>query len=275
MRMQGLRDLLLHLGTVRCPDRRVEETGRQQAAYRAVHVRVTERAGHPARTVRLEPGPRGDLLQVVPQGRPPAAPGARRTRRLGEPRRDPQHGRGGAALRRSPACQHHRGSAHRQRHGGRQRGREPLGVPGRTADRLERGQQVVRGLPVGGGCRNTVQEPRPVLHGPGAGLAPRVGGEALTGQREALAVGVDAGDACPARGRDQQGEPGTAAEGEHPRTGPDLEALVHRLVQRCQHALLDLGPVTGAGTGVHGGGRIRVPVVPDERRCHGMRPNPP
>lgn len=279
--MESLRDLLLHLGAVRGPYGGIEEPGGQQPAHRAVHVGVTERAGHPPRTVRLQPGPRRHVLQIVPERRPP--PARLRTRRASGVREAGghlKHRRRGAALRRTPAGQHHRRAPDGQGHGRAQRRHQPLGVPGRAADRLEDRDQVVRSTVSADG------RGPPVRHQPGPtagrmrGVRGRVvpvgvGQQPRAGQRQALPVGVHTRDVRPPGRRDEHREARTAAEGQHPGGRPDLHPVVHRLVERREHAFLDLGPVACAGTGVRRRGGVRAQLVPDERWCHGKCPNPP
>lgn len=233
--------------------------------------RRTRRARHPPRAVRPEARAVGDLLQVVAQHRARAARAAQRVR---QPGGHPQHGRGRAALRRTPARQHHGRPACGERGRGVEHVAEPLRVARETPDGLERGHQGVRGrLRAGRVPGGAVDESgvRTRAWGPGGRQQPFPGeGQAFGGEA------LDTGDRRASGGRRQQGEPGAAAEAEQPGAGSHFQSLVDRFVERHQHPLLDLGPVTRACTQVHARRRPRMrQVLPHERRCHGKRPNPP
>ena len=127
---------------VRRPYRRVEQPRRQQPAHRAVHVRVAERAGHPPEPSGRSPARLGDVLQVVPaRGRQRRRCAARVASSRPPPAAPPDVAhRSGGPQPASTTAPPRSASAD----GRRQRRYEPVGVAGRAADRLERGDQVVR-----------------------------------------------------------------------------------------------------------------------------------
>ncbi len=97
-----------------------------------------------------------------------------------------------------------------------------------------------------------------------SGAAARREGQPLGGG------GFDTGHHGASGGGHQQGESAAAAEAQQPRRGAHFQSLVDGLVQRNQHPLLNLRPVTRACTEVRtGGGSRRRRVLPHERRCHG------
>ncbi len=140
--VEGLGQLLVDLHLVGGGDRRVEQTRRLQAPYGAVGVRVAEGAGHPSGAVGPQSRALGDPLQVVALGGAPGVRAAQRFRQLGG---DPQHRRGGAALRRAPAGQHHGRPVPGQRQRLGEQFAQSLRVAGEAPDRFEGGHHGVPG----------------------------------------------------------------------------------------------------------------------------------
>ena len=250
VRVQGLGQFLVHLGLVGGPDRRVEQP-RSTAAPGPRCPRWRTRRGRPR--VRSRPAS-GRPAGRPPPGRP-AAPGANCPRRAADRRASwPPAAR--PTWRSVPAGPSRRGP----------RGcRAPrAGSPRRAVHRAPR-------------------SPRPDSRSarrrsPGCTRRHRGRGRVLGGRRRRAGAARARGAPClrlqplPREGRRSRGDaestPVTAAPLEaaisraspepQPRPSsrvpvPDFQPLVDGLVERYQHPLLDLGPVTRACTQVHAG----------------------